>query len=152
MELYCITATFKDGTQRRQYAISRFAAGQRHAEFENLEGVECVTTDPFNVPARSYSAMAQFLNDMEKALTTSKTWPADDPSGALDRQEGGDHYKDLPIQPVEFIHANQLTFLAGNVVKYISRYRAKGGADDVRKAIHYCQLILDLEYGNGRPD
>lgn len=145
MELYCITATFKDGTQRRHYAISRFAAGQRHAEFENLEGVECVTTEPFNVPARSYSAMAHFLNDMEKALTTSKTWPADDPSGALDRQEGGDHYKDLPIQPVEYIHANGLSYFEGNVVKYVTRWRKKNGLADLRKARHYIDLLIELE-------
>lgn len=145
MELYCITATFKDGTQRRQYAISRFAAGQRHAEFENLEGVECVTTEPFNVPARSYSSMAQFLNDMEKALTTSKTWPADDPPGALDRQEGGDHYKDLPIQPVEYIHANGLSYFEGNVVKYVTRWRKKNGLADLRKARHYIDLLIELE-------
>lgn len=71
---------------------------------------------------------------------------------ALDRQVSGSHYKDLPIQPVEFIHANKLTYLAGNVVKYISRHKAKGGANDVRKAIHYCELILELEYGDDKTD
>lgn len=145
MELYCITATFKDGTQRRQYAVSRFAAGQRHAEFENLEGVVSVTTEPFNVPARSYPAMAQFLNDMEEARTTSKAWPADDPPGALARQEGGDHYKDLPIQPVEYIHANGLSYFEGNVVKYVTRWRKKNGLADLRKARHYIDLLIELE-------
>ena len=72
--------------------------------------------------------------------------------GALERQVDGAHYKDLPIQPVEYIHANKLTYLAGNVVKYISRHKAKGGAADVRKAIHYCELILELEYGDGKID
>jgi hypothetical protein len=66
---------------------------------------------------------------------------------ALDKQVAGTHYKDIPIQPVEYIHANALGYLAGNVVKYISRHKAKGGAEDVRKAIHYCQLILEMEYG-----
>jgi hypothetical protein len=66
---------------------------------------------------------------------------------ALTTQEGGDHYKSMAIQPVEFIHANGLGYLPGNVVKYICRHRAKNGAEDVRKAIHYCQLILQLEYG-----
>lgn len=75
-----------------------------------------------------------------------------DTKTALDKQVAGDHYKDLPIQPVEYIHANKLTYLAGNVVKYISRHKAKGGAADVRKAIHYCELILELEYGNGKAD
>lgn len=66
---------------------------------------------------------------------------------ALDVQEGGSHYKNLAIQPVEYIQANNLSFLQGNVVKYITRYKDKNGAEDVKKVIHYCQLILELEYG-----
>lgn len=72
---------------------------------------------------------------------------ADLPLPALAHQEGGQHYKKLAIQPVEYIHKNELSFLAGNVVKYITRHRDKQGAEDVRKALHYCQLILELEYG-----
>lgn len=71
-------------------------------------------------------------------------------TNALDKQVAGDHYKTLAIQPVEFIHANGIDYLAGNVVKYISRHKAKGGASDVRKAIHYCELILQLEYGDDK--
>lgn len=70
-----------------------------------------------------------------------------DQANPLDVQVGGGHYKDLPIQPVEYIHANGIGYLAGNVVKYVTRHKAKGGEADVRKAIHYCQLILELEYG-----
>jgi hypothetical protein len=66
---------------------------------------------------------------------------------ALDKQEGGSHYKQMKIQPVEYITANKLDFLQGNVVKYISRHAAKGGKQDVEKAIHYCHLILQLQYG-----
>jgi len=65
----------------------------------------------------------------------------------LQKQIGGNHYKDMKIQPVEFITTNNLTFLEGNVVKYISRHHAKNGADDVKKAIHYCELILKTVYG-----
>ena len=71
---------------------------------------------------------------------------------ALGKQVGGQHYKDQAIQPVEYIHANGLSFLAGNVVKYISRYSKKGEAIDVEKAKHYCELILELEYGNVKAD
>jgi hypothetical protein len=71
---------------------------------------------------------------------------------SLDKQVDGSHYKDMPIQPVQYIHANAMGYLAGNVVKYISRHKAKGGAADVRKAIHYCELILQLEYGDGKTD
>jgi|APCry1669188910_1035180.scaffolds.fasta_scaffold06834_2 Protein of unknwon function (DUF3310) len=69
------------------------------------------------------------------------------PQGALDAQIGGNHYKDMAIQPVEFITANDLGFLEGNVVKYICRHHAKNGAQDIKKAIHYCQLILSTKYG-----
>lgn len=66
---------------------------------------------------------------------------------ALAVQVGGTHYKDFAIQPVEYIHANKLGFCEGNVVKYITRHAAKNGADDIRKVIHYCQLLLELQYG-----
>ena len=65
---------------------------------------------------------------------------------ALDVQEGGNHYKDLKIQPVEYIHANGLDFFQGNVVKYVTRHKAKNGEQDIRKAIHYLNLILELQY------
>jgi hypothetical protein len=67
-------------------------------------------------------------------------------TNALDVQVGGGHYKDLAIQPVEYIHKNSLTYLEGNVVKYITRHKSKNGEQDVRKAIHYCQLILKMQY------
>ena len=66
---------------------------------------------------------------------------------ALDKQVGGQHYKDCGIQPVEYIHANNLDYFEGNVIKYITRHRTKGeGRKDIEKAIHYAQLILELEY------
>lgn len=64
---------------------------------------------------------------------------------ALDHQEGGDHYK-TAIQPIQFIHANNLGFMEGNVVKYVTRHRKKNGAQDLRKAIHYLEMLIDLEY------
>lgn len=65
----------------------------------------------------------------------------------LQSQVGGSHYKDLKIQPVEYIHANGFDFLTGNIIKYASRHRNKNGAEDVRKIIHYAELILKLDYG-----
>jgi hypothetical protein len=70
---------------------------------------------------------------------------------ALDKQEFGNHYKDKGIQPIVYIHANNLGFCAGNVVKYVTRYKTKGGAADIRKAIHYLELLLELEYKNDTP-
>lgn len=65
----------------------------------------------------------------------------------LENQVGGNHYKQFKIQPVEFIHANGLDFLQGNIVKYVSRHKFKNGAEDVKKIIHYAELILKMEYG-----
>ena len=73
-----------------------------------------------------------------------KEWVDQD---ALSKQEGGNHYKDMAIQPVEFITANNLGFLEGNVVKYICRHHAKNGAEDIKKAIHYCEMLLQVKYG-----
>ena len=67
-------------------------------------------------------------------------------SSALNVQVGGEHYKNLAIQPVAYNHANNLSFLEGNVVKYITRHKTKNKAQDIRKIIHYCTLILQLEY------
>tara|TARA_B100000700_G_scaffold204211_1_gene224574 strand:+ start:5560 stop:5847 length:288 start_codon:yes stop_codon:yes gene_type:complete len=68
---------------------------------------------------------------------------------ALKEQVGGQHYKGCKIQPVEYIHANGLDYLEGNVIKYITRHRTKGeGKKDIEKAIHYAQLILEMEYDN----
>ena len=69
---------------------------------------------------------------------------------AMDRQEGGSHYSKHKIQPVEYIHKNGIDFLAGNIIKYATRHKDKNGAEDVRKIIHYAELILQLEYGEGR--
>lgn len=63
----------------------------------------------------------------------------------LDRQEGGGHYKDQPIQPVEYIHANGIGYFEGNVIKYVSRWRKKNGLEDLKKAKHYIELLIELE-------
>jgi len=65
--------------------------------------------------------------------------------GAYEKQVGGTHYKDMKIQPVEFIVANNLNFLAGNIVKYVSRYTVKGGIDDLEKAKHYIEMLIETE-------
>lgn len=65
---------------------------------------------------------------------------------ALDTQEGGSHYKACKVQPVEYIHANGLGFIEGSVIKYVTRHRSKNGAQDIRKAIHFLNLLLELEY------
>lgn len=68
-------------------------------------------------------------------------------NSALDKQEGGNHYKKLAIQPVEYITANNLGFIEGSIIKYATRHADKNGAQDVKKIIHFCELLLQLKYG-----
>lgn len=63
-----------------------------------------------------------------------------------DRQVGGGHYKNMAIQPIDFIEANSLGWCEGNAIKYICRHNRKNGAQDLDKAIHYLQLLKEREY------
>jgi hypothetical protein len=64
---------------------------------------------------------------------------------ANDVQHGGDHYKSKAIQPWDYITSNHLGYLEGNIVKYVSRWRQKGGVVDLQKAQHYLQKLIELE-------
>lgn len=64
---------------------------------------------------------------------------------ALEVQEGGDHYKSLKIQPIEYIHANAIPFAEGSVIKYVTRWRAKNGIADLKKARHFLDMLIELE-------
>lgn len=66
---------------------------------------------------------------------------------ALQVQIGGGHYKDMAIEPAEYIMRNGIPWAEGSAIKYLSRHRKKAGAEDVKKAIHFCQMVLELEYG-----
>jgi hypothetical protein len=66
---------------------------------------------------------------------------------ALAKQVGGKHYTNMLVQPVEFIVANNIGFLEGNIIKYICRHQSKHGAEDIKKAIHYCEMLLHIKYG-----
>lgn len=62
---------------------------------------------------------------------------------ALDVQVGGGHYKEAAIQPIEFILANDIGFCEGNVIKYVYRYSKKNGIEDLKKAKHYLELLIE---------
>lgn len=64
---------------------------------------------------------------------------------ALDEQVAGTHYKKLKIQPVTYIHANNIGFMEGSAIKYLSRWRDKGGVDDLQKAKHFIEMLIELE-------
>ena len=65
---------------------------------------------------------------------------------AYKKQVGGSHYKDMIIQPAEFINKNKLLFAEGNAIKYICRHQSKGKLQDIEKAIHYLEMIIERDY------
>ena len=67
---------------------------------------------------------------------------------SLDHQEGGNHYKQFVIEPLEFAARNRIPFVEGNIVKYVCRHRFKGGLEDLKKAMHYLQVLIETEYGD----
>lgn len=64
---------------------------------------------------------------------------------ALNTQVGGNHYKHYAIQPIEYAMANNLNYCQANAIKYTTRYKDKGGVEDLRKAIHNIELLIELE-------
>lgn len=66
----------------------------------------------------------------------------------LEVQIAGDHYRKLKIQPIEYIHANGIPFAEGSAIKYLTRWRDKGGVKDLEKARHFIDLLIELETRN----
>lgn len=64
---------------------------------------------------------------------------------SLEVQVGGNHYKELPIQPVQYIYENGIGYFEGNVIKYVTRWRSKGGLADLEKAKHYIEMLIEFE-------
>lgn len=67
---------------------------------------------------------------------------------ATETQVGGGHYAKFKIQPTEFIYKNDVPFIEGNIIKYVMRHRDKNGIEDLKKARHYIDLLIELEYNN----
>lgn len=70
------------------------------------------------------------------------------PEVASEKQVGGDHYKDLKIQPAEFCFINNIPYLEATAIKYLCRWRKKGGIQDLDKAIHFIELLKEFESAN----
>ena len=86
---------------------------------------------------------AHTLNDIiREALDENKTEAPQ--ANANARQEGGTHYKQLMIQPWGYIISNNLGYLEGNIVKYVTRWQTKNGVQDLLKAKHYLDKLLEI--------
>lgn len=88
-----------------------------------------------------------YVNTLLPVTTCTVVMTINQKPSALDSQVGGSHYKDMPIQPIEFIHKNNLGKLQGDIIKYVVRYKDKNGKQDLVKAIHCLQLLIELDYG-----
>jgi hypothetical protein len=108
----------------------------------------------YKMRARAMQVTTDKLRDSEREtamdalVTTSQEnggWQVTSTTGALNVQVGGEHYKKHKIQPIEFIHANNIPFIEGNIIKYIVRWRDKNGIKDLEKVKHYVDLLIDLE-------
>lgn len=103
--------------------------------------------DPYkSIEIMTGGAFKMSDNDDFKGIKKQVEEAKDYMLNALDVQEGGNHYKKCKIQPVQYITENNLSYLQGNVIKYITRYKDKNGKQDLEKAKHYIDLILELEY------
>ena len=98
----------------------------------------------YSCPHGLRDAPCKICNSETFVTPSKESVIADKPS---DSQIGGNHYKTMAIQPAEFIHRNDIGFLEGNVIKYVCRHAAKNGKDDLLKARHYIDLLLEWEYG-----
>jgi len=111
--------------------------------------MSCITCDPgvcICPPPRMVPLAAETLRQMTEWLPPEQ--PTTLEPVASEIQVGGSHYRDFAIQPAEFIHKNAIGFLAGNVIKYVCRHGKKNGVEDLKKARHYIDLLIEHEYGN----
>tara|TARA_R110000823_G_scaffold69573_4_gene160921 strand:- start:1729 stop:2079 length:351 start_codon:yes stop_codon:yes gene_type:complete len=84
------------------------------------------------------------INARARAAASARTEP-----NPLSKQVDGGHYKDMKIQLIEYIHANNIPFAEGCAIKYLTRWRTKGGIKDLEKAKHFIELLIELETRNG---
>ena len=100
-----------------------------------------------------YDPMAPYGAAMSaQTCTDSQPSKPSNMSEANKMQVAGSHYKQKSIQPWDYIAANELGYFEGNIVKYVSRWRDKGGVDDLRKAQHYLQKLIEMQVPTPRID
>ena len=112
----------------------------RYAVNQHNDRINCTRYDVCRAHGRIY------VIDIgcSECAEDSKIAPMDNSARA--KQVGGNHYADMPIQPAEYAHANKIGELEFLCLRYISRHRKKNGRQDVEKAIHVLELLLELEY------
>ena len=119
--------------------------------YDLLEGTY---SDCYYFKNKNYSIIPSTqIADLEEAKSSDWTPASEDIEAmktekASETQIGGNHYSNMAIQPTEFIHKNNLSFIQGNIIKYVCRYKSKGGIQDLNKAKHYIDLLIEFEEEN----
>lgn len=132
---YTDEAYFKRNDNAQQHLTTKIPTAKEHHEpktygTDNVEHEAVAVTTIIKESA------------VKESLTTE---PATHKTSALDTQEGGDHYKLMKIQPVEYILANNIGFAEGSIIKYVSRWKNKNGIQDLKKARHFLDILIEQE-------
>ena len=113
----------------------------RCGELEGIDFCDLCPADPFNPKTLKFTFEDSMNEDVSPASYNPNTsWQTVSPT---DTQVGGDHYAKNKIQPIDFILANNLGWCEANAVKYLTRWKNKNGLEDLRKAQHYIDLLIE---------
>lgn len=123
--------------------MDRRVDSELESEMETLLD-EVEFKDPFDQPMYEARRIQKYKEPVLSTAPAPPTPPA--PKQALDVQVGGDHYKRLAIQPMEYSVRNNLDPLQHTAIKYITRHKDKDGVVDIDKAIHCLELIKQMQY------
>jgi len=109
-----------------------------------------ITTDDEKANAEKQNqsminASIEYSRKLKAEQMAENTATEQQPINALQVQIAGDHYKTMKIQPVEYIMANNLDFCEGNIIKYVSRYKNKNGVEDLKKARHFLDILIEQQ-------
>lgn len=148
---------FSTHGQNNGWALTEFGANLIGRTRRSGDSASCPDEDSYWPPSRKLPKAEdqEALNrQVRRALDSCVIGPGTcnptpPEASALDVQPGGDHYREMKIQPVQFIEANNIRFLEGCIIKRAARHDKKtgAGAKDLRKIIHEARLLLELRYG-----
>ena len=127
---------------------------RQHPDLTNAE-IAILTDEPANLVSVARVSMRKKKPKPVKVVYEKKTTPSIDAVSTPEEEEafnaianaqqvGGTHYKDKAIQPWDYIASNNMGYLEGNVVKYVSRWKEKGGVQDLKKAMHYLTKLIEV--------
>ena len=127
---------------------------RQNPDLTNAE-IAILTDEPANLVSVARVSMRKKKPKPVKVVYEKKTTPSIDAVSTPEEEEafnaianaqqvGGTHYKDKAIQPWDYIASNNMGYLEGNVVKYVSRWKEKGGVQDLKKAMHYLTKLIEV--------